>query len=140
MDSEKIDYSSDLALLRKLKRILNYQISTWLLFMISFFFISPVLIVILAIAALLFAFYIIFALYKNNKYGWIAALFITIIIPVIILAFIVELNYSVIILLIIEVAAFFIYCAALRLTVNLWVKEIETKRLFDYRWKKEIGQ
>lgn len=139
MDSEKIDYSSDLALLRKLKRILNYQISTWLLFMISFLFISPILIVILAVAALLFAFYIIFALYKNHKYGWIAAFFITIIIPVIILAFIVELNYSVIILLIIEVAAFFIYCAALRLTVNLWVKEIESKRLFDYRWKKEIG-
>jgi hypothetical protein len=139
MDSEKIDYSSDLALLRKLKRILNYQISTWLLFMISFLFISPILIVILAVAALLFAFYIIFALYKNHKYGWIAAFFITTIIPVIILAFIVELNYSVIILLIIEVAAFFIYCAALRLTVNLWVKEIESKRLFDYRWKKEIG-
>ena len=136
MDIEELNLSSDEALLVNLKKILNYQISIWLLFVVSFFFISSILIILLAVIAVSFFLYIIFILYRNRKYGWIATLFLTILIPTIVLAFIVEHTYTVAILLMIEVAIFFIYCAALRLTVDGWVRDIQTARLIDYQTKK----
>jgi hypothetical protein len=139
LDPDGLNLNTDESLLFNLKKILNYQISTWLLFLISFFFISPILVIILALAALFLLFYIIFVLYKNGKYGWITALCITIIIPTIIMVFFIQRNYTIMILLMLEVGIFFIYCAALRLTLNVWVKDIQAARLFDLQSKRDSG-
>lgn len=139
LDPDGLNLNTNESLLFNLKKILNYQISTWLLFLVSFFFISPILIIILAVAALFYLFYIIYALYQNGKYGWITALIITIIIPTIIMVFFIRQNYTIIILLMLEVGVFFIYCAALRLTLNVWINDIQAARLFDLQREKDRG-
>ena len=134
MEFEDLNYHENELLLRRLKKYLNYHISTFLLFTFSFF--SIILIILLSLVAIIFIPYVIFVLYKNNKYGWIMALSLIIIIPSIILILVVEHTYTLLMFLLIELGMFYFYCFSLRFAVNGWVKEIETVRLTEYQTKK----
>ena len=138
MDGEELNLISDDTLLLNLKKYLNYQLSTFLLYALSFF--SIVLIIILTIAAILFIPYVTFVLYKNKKYGWIITLAIIIIIPAILMIVIIQQTYTLFIMLLIELAIFYFYCFSLRLVVNDWVKEIASVKLIEYQRKRREEQ
>lgn len=140
MEFEDLNYNENELLLRRIKKYLNYHISTFLLFAFSFF--SFILIILLTVAAIIFIPFLIFVLYRNHKYGWIAALSLIIIIPSIILIIAVEQTYTLLMFLLIELGVFYFYCFALRFAVIGWVNDIETVRLTEYqtkRFKEKLG-
>ncbi|HKB87823.1 MAG TPA: hypothetical protein VKD08_16725 [Ignavibacteriaceae bacterium] len=138
MDSEGLDLFPRESDLVNLKKYLNYHLSSFLLFALSFF--SLILILLLTAAALIFTPYVIFVLYRNDKNGWILSLILLIILPAIIFILVVKPVAAMVLLLLIELALFYVYCFSLRLAVDGWVKEITTARLIDYQRKKHRDQ
>ena len=138
MDKEELNLVPSEAQLVNLKKYLNYQLSTFLLFALSFF--SIILIFILSALAFLFMPYVIFVLYQNEKYSWIISLILMVVLPVFLLVFLVEQTYTLMILLLIELAVFYVYCFSLRIALNGWVKEIFTVKLIEFQRKKRLEQ
>lgn len=138
MDREELNLVSSEVLLVNLKKYLNYQLSTFLLFALSFF--SIILIFILSALAILFMPYIIFVLYQNEKYSWIISLILMVVLPAALLVLLVEQTFTMMILLLIELAVFYMYCFTLRIAVNGWVKEIFTVKLIEYQRKRRLEQ
>ncbi len=138
MDSSGLYLYSNQSQLVRLKRYLNYHISSFLLFAFSFF--SIILIFLLTAAALIFIPYIFFVLYRNQKYGWLIALILMVLLPVIILVLLVAQTYTLMVLLLIELAVFYFYCFTLRIAVNNWVKEINQVNLINFQRKRRCEQ
>lgn len=134
MESEYLSYSPNEQILKNLKRYLNYQIPTFFLFPLYFF--SPIFIVFLAVAALLFTPYAIFALYKNRKYSWIITLLLITVIPCLVLMIVLDNFHTLLFFLIADLAVFYFYCFSLRFAVNGWVREIEFVKLNNYEYRK----
>ncbi|HSD63304.1 MAG TPA: hypothetical protein VLB50_05870 [Ignavibacteriaceae bacterium] len=138
MDSEELNLIPDEALLVNLKKYLNYEISTFLLFALSFF--SIIFIFLMAIAAIVFIPYVTYVLYRNDKRGWILTLLLVIILPTVLLIIFMQQAYTLFILLLIELAVFYFYCFTLRLVVNDWIQEITMSKLIDYQRMKRKAQ
>ena len=115
--------------LSRLKKILNYEISTSVLFFLSF--LAPVFIFIAILAAILFTPFMIHVLLKEKKTGWIVMFIVIVIIPAILfilLALQFELAAG---LLLVPIALFYFYCFLLRFTVNGWVRELNFRHQYQ---------
>jgi len=131
MDPEGLNYNSNELLLISLKKYLNYQISTFVLYAFSYFSIS--LIILSNIAAIILIPFAIFVLYKIGRYGWIISLLFITVIPAIILIFFIDQTQY--ILLIIIMGLFYFYSFSLKFAVNGWVREMEAVKLIEYETK-----
>lgn len=138
MDSKELNLIPDEALLISLKKYLNYEISTFLLFAFSFF--SIIFVFLMVAAAITFIPYVMYVLYRNDKRGWILTLVLLIILPTILLIIFMQQTYTLFILLLIELAVFYFYCFTLRLVVNEWVQEKTMTKLIDYQRKRKVEQ
>lgn len=138
MDSKELNLIPDEALLMSLKKYLNYEISTFLLFAFSFF--SIIFVFLMVAAAITFIPYVMYVLYRNDKRGWILTLVLLIILPTILLIIFMQQTYTLFILLLIELAVFYFYCFTLRLVVNEWVQEKTMTKLIDYQRKRKVEQ
>lgn len=109
-----------------LSSILNYHISTGVLFLLSFF--GGIFLTIASLAAIIFTPYPIYVLILEKKIWWIVAFIIIVIFPTL-LALIFFKQYFTF-ALIISLACFYFYSFLLRLSVNGWIKE--------YNWKQQL--
>ena len=107
--------------LNRLKQYLNYEISSSVLYFLSF---QVFLFIFLAsIAALIFMPFMLFVLFKEKKKGWITLFIVIVVIPIIILLILfvmVEFSKP---LLFISLGLFYFYCFLLRYEVNEWSRE-----------------
>ncbi len=119
-----IDKSQNLKLenierLEKLYTYLNYEISSSILFVASWFF--AFFIPLLFIAAIIFTPFMLYVLYKESKNSWVIAFVLLIIIPAIFTAiFYPELSMF-------GLIPFYFYCFVLRMEARDWLHEKKAK-------------
>ena len=128
---ENINQHKDLT---RLKKYLNYELSSSTLFLLSFM--VAVFIFLASAAAVIFTPFMLNVLYKENRKGWILFFVIIVIVPFtlfIILGLAVEFSRP---LILITLGLFYFYCFLLRFEVNNWVKEINARNQYLYEKKK----
>lgn len=116
--------------MRRLYYILNYELSTSTLLLLAG--LGPLFIVIAMLTSLLFTPYMLYVLYKDEKYGWIITFSLFVIIPTLLnfiqvdsMMFKSSLNYVVL-------GMFYFYCFLLRFSVKDWLEEEFAKRQREY--------
>lgn len=113
-----IDVSKDYNIGR-LQQWLDYELSTVLLFFLSWFW--TLMIVLMGIAAILFTPLMLKILFQERKFGWITFFLILVVIPLIVIQFLdIEPNYKFAMSLI-PFALFYFYCFLLRFAVRDWL-------------------
>lgn len=122
MDTNDLHINNDLT---KLRKYLNYNISTGALFILSFLTFG--LIFLVAIAAIIFTPFMLSVLYKENKKGWIISFLVLVLIPFIVTTTFTFLGLTSFPWFLIIIALFYFYCFFLRLEVNNWVRERRVK-------------
>lgn len=111
--------------LAQLDKYLNYHIATFALFIASWF--GLLFLLIAALAALIFAPYMLYVLYKENKKGWIIFFGVIVIIPLIVFIIISFLDPFLKPAALITIGLFYFYCFLLRFSVNDWIREERAK-------------
>ncbi|MCJ7554356.1 MAG: hypothetical protein MUO34_10785 [Ignavibacteriaceae bacterium] len=119
--------------LRRLRQILNYELSASVLFFLSFF--NAIALIIAGIAAVVFAPYMIYVLLKENKRSWIIIFTVLIIFPLLFSQILFREYFTV--FLLISMAMFYFYCFMLRMAVSDWIKDSQWKITFLLQKKKE---
>jgi len=104
--------------LKTLQRWLQYDLPGGILFFISFLFIASLYV--LAIFVLLFLPLLIGTLIKEKRYGWLASLFLLVILPAILIFTLFHSSSWFMILQFIPIATFLLYCFVLKLSIPRW--------------------
>ena len=108
--------------LEKLSKILNYNFSTSLLFILSFF--GGILLAAAVIAMILFTFLLLYVFMKLKKISWIISFGIVVIIPLTISIIIgLEIGYLYAFLLV-SLGFYYFYCFTLKYIVNERLNEL----------------
>ena len=105
----------------QLQKYLNYEVSGFLLYILSFQVF--IFLFIASAAALAFMPFMLYVLFTEKKKGWIILFIVIVVIPIIILIILsvmVEFSRP---LLFLSVGLFYFYCFILRFEVNDWVRE-----------------
>jgi len=121
--------------LERLSRYLNYKISSGSLFVLSFILggvfillsmagvrlttLMLLILIPLFLLLIIFTYNLVSALMRERKYGWLIFFFCFVLLPAIIIFFF---SPNPVLMLII-IAPFFIYCFALKSSVNNWIRE-----------------
>ncbi|MCF6271288.1 MAG: hypothetical protein L3J41_16365 [Melioribacteraceae bacterium] len=105
--------------LEKLYKYLNYEISSSILFIGSWFI--PIFIPILFLAAIGFTPYILYVLYKERRNGWLLTFILMVLLPVVMLL-IFAYHYFVFSLI-----PFYLYCFLLRFEAKGWLTEMRAR-------------
>jgi uncharacterized membrane protein len=119
--------------LTRLRKFLNYQVSSSLLYFLSFQVF--VFIFIASAAALIFTPFMLYVLVTEKKYGWIVFFIIIVVVPIIvllILSWMVEFSRP---LLFITLGLFYFYCFLLRFQVNDWSREAMARNQYLFEKK-----
>ena len=90
------------------------------------------ILIIIAVAAVLFTPYIFFVLIKENKYGWMTTFFMMTIFPLLFAYLLFKDSIFFEALILIPLLAFYIYCYLIKFEVDKW--------LADYSWHQERMQ
>ena len=114
--------------LSRLKRILNYEVSSSVLFFLSF--IAPIFFFITLLAAIVFTPFMMHVLLREKKTGWIVLFILIVIIPVITFIILAAQFEMAIALLLVPMALYYFYCFLLRFTVNGWVRELNFRHQY----------
>lgn len=112
----------------RLQKYLNYEVSSSILYFLSFQVF--VFIFIASAAALAFTPFMLYVLFSEKKKGWIILFIVIVIVPIIfllILSVMVEFSKP---LLFITLGLFYFYCFLLRFEVNDWVREASAKNQY----------
>ena len=119
MDPELLTVFSKNQNLKRLHYWLKYELSSSVLLLL--WWLWGLAIFLATAAALIFAPFMIYILYKERKFGWIIFFFLIVILPLIlIIAFTLHSNYFAF-LIFIPLALFYFYCFTLRITVADWL-------------------
>lgn len=103
---------------RRLQQWLDYELSTFILMLLSWFVHIALLLAI--IAAVIFTPFMLKVMFEERRFGWILFFFIMVILPaVVVLFFNIDLSYKYAIELIL-LALFYFYCFILRLAIKDW--------------------
>ena len=119
MESEQNPILENTRRLEKLYKYLNYEISSSILYLASWLF--AIFLPILFLAAIIFAPFMLFVLYKEEKKGWIIS-FVVIIIAPTFLSIIIYPSLT-----IVGLIPFYFYCFILRMEVKNWLQEIRAR-------------
>lgn len=122
----ELENISDNYHLSKLSKVLNFQMSSSILFLLSFF--GSVFLFFAFSAALLLIPYLNYVLWVEKRRLWLVIFYVLIILPIII-TFILIPAYTIYTALV-SLSLFYGYCYVLRLSVNEWIKQNNWKRKF----------
>lgn len=111
--------------LNKLSKVLNYQLSSILLFFLSFFVF--IFIFLAALASVIFIPYMLYILFNEKKYGWIIFFALIVILPVFTILILWSSVPVLKLMLLVIIGVFYFYCFILRVEVNNWAKETRAK-------------
>lgn len=123
--------------LRKLSKILNYELASSILLVLSW--ISVLAMPLMILAAIMFIPYLIFVLTILKKWGWISGLLVFVFVPLIGVVFLASgseyLNYF----LLIPMTMFYLYCFLIKNSVREWLHSIEEKKRYQQeKTKREV--
>lgn len=121
-------------LLKKLQYFLNYEISSSILYLLSFH--VYILIYVVSAAAIVFTPFMLYVLFKESKNGWLAAFVVIVLLPASIALILGTASGFGKIALLITLALFYFYCSLLRYTIHDWVEDINAKQ--KYRVEKFV--
>jgi hypothetical protein len=114
--------------LSRLKKYLNYEISSSVLFFLSF--LAPIFMFFAVGAAIIFTPFMMYVLFKEKKTGWLISFIIIVILPIILLLILsVQFEFAAA-LLTIPIVLFYFYCFLLRFAANEWVRELNFKNQY----------
>lgn len=119
MERVKTPILENVARLEKLYTYLNYEVSSSILYLGSWFI--PMFMPLIFLAAIIFTPYMIFVLYKEKKKGWIIFFFLSTILPIIFLS-----NFYPS-LIAIGLIPFYFFCFILRMTAKEWLNEMRAR-------------
>jgi len=114
--------------LTRLKKYLNYQVSSSILYFLSLQVF--VFIFLASAAALIFIPFMLYVLFTEKRKGWIVLFIVIVIVPFIlflILSLMVEFSRP---LLFISLGLFYFYCYLLRFEVNDWAREAMSRNQY----------
>ena len=121
--------------LKKLSKVLNYHLSTSLLFILSFF--SSIMLTAAIIAAIIFVPIMLYILFKLKKTSWIILFCIIVLVPLTICIILgLEIGYLSVFLLI-SLAFFYGYFFILRFMVNDSLHELLAREELELEMKEE---
>lgn len=116
--NRKNNYSSS-AHLDRLALFLNFELSSSILFMMSFFAVIPIIIAMLL--AGIFVPYMIYVLLKEGRHAWIILFNVLVILPLLLILVFIPSYFTIFVLF--SLAMFYFYCFMLRMAVNEWIRE-----------------
>ena len=117
--------------LQKLSTILNYELSTSILFLLSFF--TFILIALASAAMIIFTPFMVYIFVKLRKATWVITFGIIVILPLT-LSVIIGLEIGhIIIFLAISLICFYFYCFMLKYIVNDQLKELQASEELELR-------
>lgn len=123
--------------LTRLNYILNYELSSGLMLLLSYLYI--LLIFLSAIAAIIFTPFLLYVLVKEKKTGWLIFFFISIFFPPFIFSLLLPVGIFSLVNLSIMLGGFYLYCFLLKMQTRDWVKEENAaKELEEKRRLKKI--
>ena len=103
---------------RRLQQGLDYELSTIMLMLLSWFW--NIAIILMIIAAILFTPYMLKVLFEEKRYGWIIFFFLMVLLPASGAFFLnIDSSYKFVIELI-PLALFYFYCFVLRIAIKDW--------------------
>lgn len=102
----------------RLQRWLEYELSTSMLFILYHF--VGIALLLMTVAAILFTPFMMWVLFQEKRYGWIASFIIAVMLPVIGVFFIDSKVAWKTIAGLLPLAFFYFYCFCLRLTIRDW--------------------
>ena len=108
----------------KISTILNYELSTSALFLLSF--LSGIFLMLASLTAVLFITYLTYVLWIERKYFWLTSLYLLIVLPFLIISIFLSNFFLYSFFLIVGI--FYFYCFALRYAVNEWIRKKNWKR------------
>lgn len=114
--------------LTRLKKYLNYELSSSILFFLSFQ--GFIFIILASIAALIFTPFMLYVLFTEKKKGWIILFIIIVIVPIILLivsSILFEFSRP---LLFLSLGLLYFYFFLLRFEVNDWVREANARNQY----------
>lgn len=111
--------------LQMLCTILNYELSTVVLYLLQYYW--QITIFLAAFAALLFTPYLIFILIKEKRYGYIIFFISFVIFPLSVIILFLSDHLFYLAYLQIPLPLFYFYCFMLRFNANEWLREINWK-------------
>jgi len=120
----------------RLSMILNYQLGTAALFILTYA--GGFTLWLATIAAIIFLPYLVFILFKEKRYGWIITFLIMVVIPFVV-SLIIGMKMENNFLTIIALAFFYFYCFTLKYSVRDWIKEYNWQLVLD-KQKREKQQ
>ena len=124
-DIEVNQTTEEIYYLEKLSAILNYHLSSSVLFLLSFLW--GILLFITVIAAAIFSIYLLYVFYRLKKLSWFISFFIIVIIPILICYILgLKVGYMAVFLFI-PLALFYFYCFTLKFVVNDQLAELTAR-------------
>ncbi len=113
--------------LNRLGKYLNYEISTVILYILSFQVF--VFLFVAASAALILTPYMLYVLFKEDKKIWLVMFGVIVIIPTLFLLLFSIIDHFLKPLILLSLALFYLYCFLLRFDVNNWIAELRAKNI-----------
>lgn len=128
---------TDIDTVEKFRAILYYEVrvsvgSIILFYLMMYFGLVFVFIGIFTLAAIFFTPYIFYVLIKEEHYGWIAAFFLMIIIPLISAFIIFKETIAFETILLLSLLSFYIYCFLIKYAVDEWIRK--------YNWTVQLEE
>ena len=128
---------TDFEAVDRLREILYYEIrisigSIFIFFLLARFGGIFIVIGLFTLAAVLLTPYIFYILIKEERYGWIAAYFLMIVIPVVSAFLIFRETIAFESILMLALLSFYIYCFLIKYAVDDWIRQ--------YNWTQQLIQ
>ena len=114
--------------LERLKKYLNYEVSSSILYFLSFM--AMIFLFLALLAAIIFTPFMLRVLYKEKKKSWIVLFIVIVILPVIIFSILAVFFKFSVSLLLIPIGLFYFFCFMLRFSVNGWIRESEFRKKY----------
>jgi len=120
MERVKTPILENVSRLENFYKYLNYEVgSSGLLF--GLYLVPGLIAGILQLAAVMFTPYLLYVIYKEEKFGWFTTFIVIVLLPVLLL-FVFAFEYNVLALL-----PFYFYCFLLRFEVKSWMVEMRAR-------------
>ena len=116
--------------LNRISQILNFELASTVLFVFSFM--HSIFLIVAIIAAFLFIPYLLYVLFKERRFGWIASLVTVIFAPLVIsIPFGITSEYLSIILMV-SLLLFYFYCFVIKMSIREWIR--------TYNWTQQLEE
>jgi hypothetical protein len=120
--------------LQRLCTLLNFELSTSVMFLLQFLW--QITLFLAAFAAILFTPYLLFVLLKEKKFVWLGLFIAIVLLPMLIIILFLSEHLFYLAFIQVPLLLFYLYCFMLRFDANEWLREMNWK-IYDQAEKSE---